>query len=654
MATLRPLGRSLTVDGLLRVLLLITILAVFVPFLPQMPGDNLDQSWVFGLNQATAQGLSFGRDIVFTYGPYASIFTKTYHPSTDFRMVGGGLYLAFSYWACLVLLMRGVPRRWILLLGLFIAGAVILRDTLFLSFPVVVGLASFKIIDPQKAAPDSCRAAFFYGALMFAPFGLLVLVKGSLIIPCCAIAALTALFCALNKRVLYALLCLIVPVISMFLFWIASGQAAVNLPDYLTSMAPMIWGYTEAMALNGNRGEVILYLVASAVLVLAILHPKAQNLNSRLFLAGIFSVFLFIAFKNGLVRHDAHALIAGTSILIAAFLLPFVVNSRFLLLVIALSLVSWGVIERHYMPQTMGQRVRRVVSTFSSAGKGFNKRIASVDGLKADYDSALRSLRDQASFPVLQGPTDIYSFNQSLLIASGNTWAPRPIFQSYSAYTPLLAEKNKMHLVGPQAPENVIIRVEPIDGRIPAMDDGASWPVLLVGYRPTGLRNDFLFLKTRSKRIEQCGSAPVTVEKHRLGEVVSIPPSDRPLFAEINIEPTWLGRFANTVFKPSQLQATFKLKNGDSKQYRLIAGMAKSGFVISPLIENTTEFGWLYGTLAELEGKVVRSLSIAPLGGKNRCWKDEYTIAFRPLPRAILQSGHQKADIGLPEGLAPQ
>ena len=56
--------------------LFFTTLAVFVPFSPGMPAAGLDPSWRFGLNQAIGQGLAFGRDIIFTFGPHASIFAK--------------------------------------------------------------------------------------------------------------------------------------------------------------------------------------------------------------------------------------------------------------------------------------------------------------------------------------------------------------------------------------------------------------------------------------------------------------------------------------------------------------------------------------------------------------------------------------------------
>lgn len=59
--------------------------------------EGLDNSWIFGMNQAIAQHLAFGRDIIFTFGPYASVYTKEYYPATDLLMLLGGTCLALSY-----------------------------------------------------------------------------------------------------------------------------------------------------------------------------------------------------------------------------------------------------------------------------------------------------------------------------------------------------------------------------------------------------------------------------------------------------------------------------------------------------------------------------------------------------------------------------
>src|SRR5260364_23013 len=78
-------------------LLFVMLRAIFVPFMPYMPSSGLDPSWVYGTNQAVAQGLIFGRDFIFTTGPYGSIYTKAFHPATDYLMLIGGFYLSICY-----------------------------------------------------------------------------------------------------------------------------------------------------------------------------------------------------------------------------------------------------------------------------------------------------------------------------------------------------------------------------------------------------------------------------------------------------------------------------------------------------------------------------------------------------------------------------
>ena len=59
----------------IRLFLILTIACLFIPLNPAMPMEGLDNSWMFGMNQAVAQKLAFGRDIIFTFGPYASVLS---------------------------------------------------------------------------------------------------------------------------------------------------------------------------------------------------------------------------------------------------------------------------------------------------------------------------------------------------------------------------------------------------------------------------------------------------------------------------------------------------------------------------------------------------------------------------------------------------
>lgn len=626
------------VNVILWIVLIITIIAAFVPFSPAMPGAGLDPSWGFGMNQAMAQGLSFGKEIIFTFGPYASIYTKSYHPLTDFMMVSGSLYLALSYWVCFGVLMKGVQWRWVLAFCAVLAGLLkYIPDSLLLSLPLLVGLLTFKALSSDEGNLVNSRLAPFYVALVFAPLGLLPLVKGSILILCGAVAVLCSLFFIANRHKLLAIVCLLSPLSAMLFFWVASGQSVAALPGYFISMATIITGYTEAMAVDGKIGEVFLYLIASAFLLLAISIQTKINNISRLFLFCTYFVFLFISFKAGFVRHDdGHTINSGTSILIAALLLPFVFNTRLNLPVIFFAILVWFCIGSNYLKTPMESFRRNTESTYSSMWYGIKNRIESKNWPRVEFDAAVNSLRKQASFPVLPGTTDIYSFNQSYLIASGNTWSPRPMFQSYSVYTPALAAINRKHLLGNKAPDNIIFKVEPIDGRIPSIEDGASWPILMVNYRPASMENDFLFLQKKENISDIEEPLKLTSEKHTFGESVNLPQSSQPIFAQIEIKPTILGRVANVLFKPSQLRISLELNNGIKKQYRIITGMAKSGFMISPLIENTAEFGMLYGERGFLNEKLVKSITIAPGIEKFMFWHKNYIITFSQIKTTSL------------------
>jgi len=468
--------------------------------------------------------------------------------------------------------------------------------------------------------------------LLFAPFGFLPLVKGSLLILCGAVAALSSIFFIANRYRLLAITCMTTPIVSMFFFWIASGQAITILPSYVINMAPIASGYTEAMANDGNNREIILYLFSSVFLLLAISFQKQISNASKIFLYSIYIAFLFVSFKAGFVRHDAHALAASISILIAALFLLFIFNNRIIFSVIVFALISCFYINSHYIKTSTESVANNFKSTYLTAWYGIKNRIEIDNWLKLQFDTTVSNLRDQASFPVSQGTTDIYSYNQSYLIASGNSWSPRPVFQSYSVYTPALAEINRKHLLGSQAPDNIIFKVEPIDGRFPSIEDGASWPLLMANYEPIQLINDFLFLRKKVDNTNMAAPLKLVTEKHAFGESVNLPYSNQPIFAQILIRPTLLGRVANILYKPSQLTISLEMNNGIKKEYRIISGMAESGFLISPLISNTADFGLLYGENKFLEGKRVKSIEIASHGRSSIFWNEKYTITFSQIP----------------------
>ena len=611
----------------------LTLLGIIMP-VPIMPAIDIDSSWMFGINQAVAQKLNFGKDIVFTYGPYSSLLTLVYHPATRLLVIISSIYLTFLYWIGITTLNHKVKWQWLLI---FLITLIIIlhqtiifsRDTLLFLYPLIVALNCIKI----QSIQINYHLKFIFIFLLFSGFGLLPLIKTSFLILCIAIYFLSFIYFVKKQQKILAIICVISPIIFINIFWLISGQAFLSLFDYISSSFDIISGYTDAMNLYGDYYEIFIYLLAVIFLLFTIFLQKTlTNKEEKYFLLLSYAAYCFIAFKAGFVRHDLHAITAGACILIASLSLVFIFQlSKTVIISIILSLISWFSIDNHYLHTSARDILNNFYNTY-----WFVLNFEEHEKLNERFNSSVQAIKNNIQLPLLSGTSDIYSFEQTLLIVSGNIWSPRPILQSYSTYTPKLAEINKQHLLSDNAPNIIFFSVEPIDERLPATEDGLSLPTLLSHYHPIGLFGNY-FLMLQKNVIQS--SINETVKEQRqlssLGQITTVPQLSEAVFVKLDIKPTILGHLANFIFKSAPLQIEVNLTNGDKKTYRLISGMAKAGFILSPLIENTSDFIKLYGDKNFLLDKTVKSFSVTT--NNRNLWQEEYVVQFSPvsLPTAI-------------------
>ncbi|MBP2194650.1 hypothetical protein [Pantoea cypripedii] len=618
-------------DTIFLLALLLVAIVVIVPLSPRMPWSGLDPSWMYGMNEATAQGMSFGKDIIFTFGPYSSIYTRSYDPATDQLMIWGSLFLAVSFAVAVWLNFRTAGRSLKIALLVALAALTYSRDALFFFYTMLVGIQVYHWAMAFDAKQATEPKGFALNAALFVPFGLLPLIKGSTLAACLGITFLA--FALLAKRRQWKL-CLLIGatiLVSMVFFWALSGQPLTGLANYFIGLTPIVSGYTEAMAIDGPKREYIMYLVATVALVGCLLRDTRGSFYDKSVVAFVFLGILFLALKAGFVRHDSHANISGAMLLLGALLAGTLLSTRSAIPLLVVCLLVWGYIDFSYTKNPVGSIVTNAKNTFSGAWNGLKQRIFSPQALTDDFNDRINQLKKLGAIPKLEGTVDIYSYDQSYLLASGNKWNPRPVLQSYSVYTPKLAELNKMHLLGDNRPDNVIFGVQPIDRRLPSLEDGASWPVLLSSYEPTTFTGDYLYLKHRSTPTPSNEPLkPIGGGVYSFGEQITLPESDRPLFAKLDIRKSFAGSIMNTLFKPGQLEMKLTMQNGITRSYRIISGMTESGFIISPLIETTEEFGLLSADLNSLNDKRVKSIEISATS-LPFLWKPSFNIEFYPL-----------------------
>lgn len=618
-------------------LLLCALLAIFMPA-TSMPEAGLDPSWHLTMNHAIAENLAIGKDIIFTFGPYASLYTHEFNPATYQLNLVANFYLTICYFTAAIFLMQNVKVIW---LALFWAVIAIIgpADPIFFSFTFLAFLSAFRLTNPQEESfrittPNWLNAILVF--VIFSPLGFLPLIKGSFILLCfAAIGGSVLMFCE-RKKFTFAAIAILSPIISMLFFWKFAGQEIPVLKDYFVNMLQIISGYNEAMSESSEKSRnIVAFLSVSSVILFFLGKQRIESTLAKIMLIAMTASFLFVSFKGGFVRHGGeHPAIQSTTPLIITLLLPSILTYSHSFLFSArnvqiafiplLAFISWIVTSRNIYdlkPQRVFDKATNQYGIISSVKSAIFNR----ESFEKSFEKRIEEISHDYYLPQLSGTSDIYPFDQSSLIASGNNWSPRPIFQSYSSYTPKLLQLNAEHLLGAKAPDNIFFKVRAIDERINSLDDGVSWPIILQNYHPTSTYDEFLILKrqaTEPAKIEKISS-----QEHKLGEEVIVPEGGI-IFSEFEIKPSFLGSILAALFKPSQLEITVTLVDGSRKNYRIHSVTAKTGFLISPLIENTPEFTMLYNAQNILSDKTVKSFNINERKKKHFRWNKKYHVTF--------------------------
>jgi hypothetical protein len=90
-----------------------------------------------------------------------------------------------------------------------------------------------------------------------------------------------------------AITALVMPVVSLLVFWVCAGQDLATLTSYFVNLNQIISGYTNAMSSGGNWLELFVFGLAGSFTFCAIFAEKPFSMKSHIFLALIFAIFIF-------------------------------------------------------------------------------------------------------------------------------------------------------------------------------------------------------------------------------------------------------------------------------------------------------------------------------------------------------------------------
>ncbi len=585
----RPLGRkgraavTLALGGLLWLSLII---------FPMTPRADLDASWQEVLVYAHAHGWQFGRDVIFTWGPWGMLSSFFHLGGTGAVTklvweIGGKGLLAFG----LIALTGSLPlwRRLVFVLVCLLFHWFFL-DVIFFVFVTLV------VIRLMLRAPASGPWLGWVAALAFLAdmkFTYTVLTAGGILA-----VAWVWLRRGWTGRgpgasrwggIGPAAGLLVAFGVALVVFWVAAGQSPDNLWPYLRRSVEIAAGYGDAMMLDEAP---VIFGIGLGVAVLAgafgwrIWRGHADR-SLALGAAAFLTAAGFLMWKEGFVRADGHVYGFFCYVLIVVLVVPALLypQRRWHWVEGAALGCLWGLWS--VAPGLLLQSPR-----ISRDRLGDNARtLLRVTRLPADWEGDLVSARRAAALPNIRAvvgrhSVDVYNYRQGVALLNGLNYTPRPVFQSYSAYTPGLDGWNLRFYGSERAPDFLIWTHESIDERYPSIDDASLLVALAHHYKPVLQEGEYWLLEKQSA----VSAAPLRrrllmQRKVRLGEEIVLPGRrGSVLWLQARLELTKLGRLRALAYKAPLMQLTVTDDQGGETSWRLLPRIAEAGFVLDPLL----------------------------------------------------------------------
>ena len=591
---------STAASRLLRVLSsswLIGVVIVVVSWQPLViaPAPGFDASWNIALQMAAVERLHFGTDILFTYGPLG--FLRVPLVAYAWPAVLSAVYLFAVRLALATSIVWIARRRFGLAIAILLAYVTMAVTGSDLSshgpaqtVPLVFIWCAVAIAEPESAM--SRRIVLFGGGVLSAVEVLAKLNEGLLIAGMCLVAAATmgdrrgrnlASFAIMFAAVLVAL-------------WFATGQGIGNVGDFVEGSFQVMRGYSTALVWTPlTRATAAWWTTGAALLTWALVMVAAWLAGRELRTprrVGLLLLALgmgFVAWKEGFVRQDPFHM----SVFFAWMLAPWIVfgwrGSRpwALTAFAALTIVYFAATESRpvdVLPPVENARtavtdLRTVLDPSRREAERERARIA----MRSTYRLEPRSLA------LLRGRTvDVWPWEVGIAWAYGLNWSPVPKFQSPSAYTSWLDQRDAEALTSSAGPQRILRHstggphgrpnTYSVDARYAPYDAPATSLAMLCNFEALRTTPRYQVLGRTANR---CGAPrALSSTEASYGQSVRVPKAPGPneiVFARVhNASPSGIESLRTFFYRAVPRYIAFD--GGDT--YRVVPGVLTDGLIL--------------------------------------------------------------------------
>ncbi len=582
-----------------------------IVFLP-LPGGihpGLDASWTYVISAATEQKLTYGQDIIFTYGPlgfliHGAVTNNNFWLIISFRFLVHFLFYLLS----LIILLRLKPLwlKFSLFITILFSNMLMVAADYQILFIFLIILLLEKYCKKQyQSIIYSIFMGLICGFCLMTKFSLGIATTGAIILYYGGKIIENRQNISIIIQYIYQIVISIVTAVfqaNILLNLLSQGD--VSLIKYLQGALEISSGYSSAMSIIGNPWELGLAVLQIVLILWGLIKLAKENYIS--FPLSIAFV-MWITFKHGFIRQDGHLFIFVAFIPLLVFLClkqatekSNIKNIKFFIVVHFITLLM--ILVYLFVPNPFGQSAiyKPVISPVK-----FYQKLQTILNLNSFKNNLIKQSQESLSTiklapevsKLLKDKTiDIVPSEISLVPANNLNWKPRPIFQSYSTYTTFLDNINAESLSN-NPRDYIFYNFQSIDGRHPFFDEPKTFFYIFCHYQIDNKFSDFL--ETKSMQIMLLSPRKSNIcqsknESRSLSINWNIPQTldnkDKILTrAKIKIKYSFFGKIYKTLFRTPPVKINITYINGQENSYRIIPENANNGIILSHLPKNELE-----------------------------------------------------------------
>lgn len=584
------------------------------------PIASIDPSWMLALSHANINKIVWGEDIAFTYGPLSYLALRTGWGISKIDFILYDLFISFNFF---YLFFKGfINSQQKKLTAILILAVAYIVPSYFGSGTSII-LMAFLIFWIRESLENDNYINYLLQVILVVLMFFIKFNTG-LISFIIVISFLSyQWFFNPKLRKLYLIYITIIPVLIVILSYVLN----VSLINYFFSGLNLISGFNEIMHLDlGFVNELffaILFISISVILLLKEVYQQKQIQFKKLLVLFIYSISIYVLYKQAFVRADMWHITEFFSL--------------GLLYVIAL---------REFHVEKLNANAKGIalglVFICFFVAKGKSDTLFTIPGKisKGEYFSGLNNFTTESSMQLFPNDNkipqhiltkignktvDIFPWNISLLFENKLKYKPRPVLQSYSAYTPYLEELNFQHYNSDNAPDFVFYEFESVDNRYPFFDETKVNIALYENYTcidTFDFNNKPILVLQKNSNFR-----PISFEKTKEYQVdvkTAITP-EKNRFVVAEVTGSFSGTIQSILTHTPALFLMINTKDGTSNGYKTSKPLLKSGFFSNQLLKSTIDFKNFVSKEPLPESQEIMSFTVWP--EQNKYFNEKVTIS---------------------------